>query len=92
MILVSVRCMCVCGGGGGGGGGGGREWGGVGGGGGGGSVVAVRAGGGGGGDFPVWWSCVAAGSQVSFGADDIFSQCWYIILYWNNLFVIPFTL
>ena len=52
-------------------------------------------------------SCVAAGSQVSFGTDDIFSQCWYIILYyiilyyiilyyvilyWNNLFGIPFTL
>ena len=47
----------------------------------------------GGGDFPVWWSFVrAAGSQVSFGTDDIFSQCWYIILYWNNLFGIPFTL
>ena len=34
-------------------------------------------------------SCVAAGSQISFGTDDIFSQCWYIILYWNNLFGIP---
>ena len=87
MILVSVRCMCVwvCGGRGGGGGLGGGGvcpvW-----------LLSGREGGGGvifqcGG-----LSCVAAGSQVSFGTDDIFSQCWYIILYWNNLFGVPFTL
>ena len=29
-------------------------------------------------------------SQVSFGTDDIFSQCWYILLFWSNLFVMPF--
>ena len=47
-------------------------------------------GGGGGGIFQCGGlSCVAAGSQISFGTDDIFSQCWYIILYWNNLFGIP---
>ena len=40
------------------------------------------------GEFP----SVAAGSQVSFGTDDIFDQCWYILLYWNNLFIMPFTL
>ena len=93
----SVRCMCVCGGGGRVGlssvvavraGGGGGGVGGVGGGGG-------RSGGGrGGGEIFQCGglSCVAAGSQVSFGTDDIFSQCWYIILHWNNLFGIPSTL
>ena len=80
MILVLGVCVWLLSGeGGGGGGGGGGEGGGE--------------GEGGGGVFQCGGlSCVAAGSQVSFGTDDIFSQCWYILLYWNNLFVIPFIL
>ena len=37
-------------------------------------------GGGGGGYQCGGLLCVAAGSQVSFGTDDIFSQCWYILI------------
>ena len=56
----------------------------------GGSVQCVGGGGGGGGGGGAGGaggiflcgglSCVATGSQVSFGTDDIFSQCWYITL------------
>ena len=83
----------MCGGGGGEdtvrGGGGGAGKGAGGGGGGGGGAQGGWGGGGGGGGGEIFQcgglSCVAAGSQVSFGTDDIFSQCWYIILYYIGI-------